>query len=157
MKKFFREVIIILGLYKVALGKEEKLVKEVLENMDLTDPKKRTYNVWDRKFEELVPVLYKYDEAMEFLNTYGWVCETYFLHLSEEDVTNLAFQRKLCSVSKNSFDHQYYGDYYNLLFWFLKRWDFEETIKKELQQDPQKADIVRVYNFLAKGKKRAFL
>ena len=53
MKKFFREVILMLGLYKVALENEEKDVKEVLENMDKRDPRKRSANKWDKKFEEL--------------------------------------------------------------------------------------------------------
>ena len=146
MKKFFREVILMLGLYKVALENEEKDVKEVLENMDKRDPRKRSANKWDKKFEELVPVLYKYDEALEFVNTYGHVCDTYFKLLSEEDLNNAAFQLALCKVRYNEYALHYYCCYSNLLHCFLDKWDFCDEVKEELKKSVEKNAVVRFYN-----------
>lgn len=146
MKKFFKEVLLILGLYKVTLEKEEKDVKEVLENLDKRDPRKRTYNSWDKKFEELVPVLYKYDEALEFLNTYGHVLDTYFALLTEEDLNNAAFQLALCKVEYNEYALHYYCCYSNLLHRFLSEWDFCDEVKETLKKSVNEQAVVRFYN-----------
>lgn len=146
MKKFFEQVVSMLGLYGAILKREERLVKEVLENLDKRDPRKRCANKWDKKFKELVPVLYKYDEALDFLNTYGHVCDTYFESLTEEDVKNVAFQLALCKVEYNEYALHYFCCYSNLLYCFLSKWDFCDEVKETLKKSVNEQAVVRFYN-----------
>ncbi len=146
MKKFFEMVASMIGLYGAMLKKEERLVKEVLANLDKSDPRKRTYNAWDKKFEELVPILYKYEEALEFLDTYGHVCDTYFKVLSFSDAQNVVFQLSLCEVYESSLSAEKRCRYPNLLHAFLQQWDFRDEVKKTIKNDPDKDPVVRFYN-----------
>lgn len=146
MKKFFEQVAAMLGLYGATLRKEEKLVKKVLANLDKRNPKRRSENVWDRKFKELVPILHKYDEALEFLNIYGYVCDTYFEELSYTDAQNIVFQLGLCEVCDNLFNGGKQCRYPNLLHGFLCRWDFRSEVKEAIKNDPDKDPVVRFYN-----------
>lgn len=152
-----KKVASMLGLYGVMLKKEKEQVEELLKNLDKTDPRERTFNLWDKKFKELTPVLYKYDEALEFINKFGHIEETYFLNLTDEDAKNIAFQRKICSVRKGFLPGEYYAEYSNLLVRFLKRWDLDEVVKAELQNDAQKQDIIRLYNLFSYEKGRKLL
>jgi hypothetical protein len=145
MKKFFEMVASMIGLYGAMLKKEERLVKEVLANLDKSDPKKRPVNVWDKKFWELVPILYKYEEALEFLDTYGHVCDTYFKVLSFEDSQNIVFQLTLCEVVDTCSGGKRCR-YPNLLHGFLLNWDFRDEVKKTIKNDPDKDPVVRFYN-----------
>ena len=157
MKKLIEKVAAMLGLYSATLKKEETQVKRVLANLDTSDPRKRAINKWDREFLDLVPVLYKYDDALVFVNRFGYVCEIYFASLRCEDVANVAFQRKLCSVWQNDLNCEYYIKYRNLLHFFLDRWDFDEGLKQELMADPSKVEVLIIYNKFAEAKGRKIL
>ena len=146
MKKFFRQVASMVELCEVMQKREENSVREVLENLDKTDLRKRTINVWDTKFLELVPVLYKYDFALEFLDTHRAVCMTYFKELSYEDAQNVAFQLKLCKTERNKYNGVNYCYYANLLRVFLQNWDFCDEVKELIKNDPEKSPIVCFYN-----------
>ena len=146
MKKFFEKVASMIELYGAMLKKEERLVQEVLANLDKTDLRKRPVNVWDRKFWELVPILYKYEEALEFLDTYGHVCDTYFKVLSYDDARNIVFQLSLCEVKVNRYDGKKCCRYPNVLHVFLQNWDFRDEVKMQIKNDPQKEPIVLFYN-----------
>ena len=154
MKKLIEKVVSMLGLYGAMLKKEEKAVNRVLENLDVSDLQNRPYNKWDRKFAHLTPILYKYDTALAFINHFGHVQDMYFNNLRQEDFDNIAFQRKLCGVKQKSSDGKYYADYPNLLYGFLRVWDFDDSIKAELKNDPDKQEVVRLYNLYIGNKKR---
>ena len=146
MKKFFEKVASMVGLYGVMQKREEKAVRKVLENLDKTDLRKRPVNEWDRKFWELAPILYRYDFALDFLDTYGHVLDTYFKVLSYVDSQNIVFQLTLCEVEESSVTGKKCCRYPNVLHGFLRQWDFREEVKKEIKNDPQKEPIVCFYN-----------
>ena len=95
MKNLLEKVASMVELYEVMCRREKRAVLNLLANLDTSDPKKRSVNIWDRKFWELVPILYKYDDALDFINTYGHVSETYFTVLSYVDSQNIVFQLTL--------------------------------------------------------------
>lgn len=145
MKKYIEKVALMLGLYEGYLRKEKRLVRKVLQKVDKNSLHDRTFNCWDQKFIELVPVLHLYDEALNVLENYGGLRETYFANLLTTNVNNIAFQRKLCKVDNNN--HICYG---NLLYGFLLRWDFCDELKAELKNDKNMKDIVYFYNNMAR-------
>ena len=145
-------VAVILGLYGAMVRREERDVIRILENLDTSNPRVRPRNKWDTKFEEFVPVLYKYDIALDFINRFGYVCETYFLNLGEEDAKNIAFQLKICSVWQNTINDEWYIKYPNLLHFFLLKWDLDDAVKAELLNDSTKKEVVRMYNKFAELK-----
>ncbi len=146
MKKFLKKVVAMVGLYEAMLKKEEKTVQEVLINLDRTDLRKRPVNKWDRKFWELVPILYKYDFALDFLNRYGFVLETYFKVLSYADAQNIVFQLTLCEVDESFITGEKHCRYPNVLHVFLQNWDFRDEVKTQIKNDQEKEPIVRFYN-----------
>ena len=81
MKKYIEKVALMLGLYEGYLRKEKRLVRKVLQKVDKNSLHDRTFNCWDQKFIELVPVLHLYDEALNVLENYGGLRETYFANL----------------------------------------------------------------------------
>ena len=149
MKNFLKKVASMVGLYEVMCSREKKAVWNLLANLDTSDPKKRPVNIWDRKFWELAPILYKYDDALDFINTYGHVCETYFTVLSSADFQNLVFQLSLCETVDVCYDGKRCR-YPNLLHGFLKHWDFREEVKNEIKNNPDKAPVLRLYNLYRK-------
>ena len=146
MKQLLKKCALLVGLYKIMQEKEAKKVKEVLLWINKEPLKNRTFNTWDRQFLELVPVLYKYDFALDALNMYGNLCDTYFVALTLEDLQNVAFQQALCKVDLFDFDQKYYVHYRNLLHQFLKHWDFCDEVKEWIKIDETKACIVKFYN-----------
>lgn len=55
----------------------EQEVMSLLGLLDCSDPKKRKPNEADEYFKYLVPIIDKYDPALKFVNTYGYITETY--------------------------------------------------------------------------------
>lgn len=146
MKQLLKKCALLVGLYEIMQEKEAKKVKKVLDNVNKEPLRNRTFNSWDKQFLELVPVFYKYDFALEALNTYGNLCNTYFVALTLEDLQNVAFQRALCKVDLSDFNQKYYVHYRNLLHHFLKRWDFCDEVKEWIKIDETKACLVKFYN-----------
>ncbi len=146
MKQLLKKCALLVGLYEIMQEKEAKKVKEVLLWIDKKPLKDRTFNTWDQQFLELVPVLYKYDFALDELNMYGNLCNTYFASLTLEDVQNVAFQQALCKVDLFDFNQKYYVHYRNLLYQFLKRWDFCDEVKEWIKGDETKRCLVKFYN-----------
>lgn len=70
-------------------------VMSFLKMVDGRDREKRSSNFEDDLFEMLVPVLYKHDNALEFLNTYGYICETYVSLLKIDEYNRAEFEIKL--------------------------------------------------------------
>ena len=153
MRNYFEKIASVFGLQEAMKKREKKKVKELMNNLDLTDPRKRPANKWDKQFKKLTAVLYKYDEFLSFMNRYGFVRETFFINLTREGSDNVDFQRKLCSVEKGVVVG-YYIKYLNLLNDFLYRYDFDESVKKELLEDQTKAKVICIYNYIAREKRR---
>ena len=130
--------------------REEAKVKEVLRNLDKTDPNERFADKWDKEFKKICPILYRHDGALYFVDWYGYICNTFFENLRQEDFENLEFQRKMCRVQVNGVTGVWYCQYRLLLYYFLKHHDFDDVIKQELLEDQTKKVIIDVYNLMAK-------
>lgn len=120
-------------------------VLNVLNHMDCTDPKKRSLNRYDKKFIRLIPVLHNYHGALEFLNMYGYVSDTYFSHLTDAE-NNAYLQMRFCAVEKSVFDvGNYYPKYSNLVCYYLMRWDFLPEVKEKIFKDDKYCAVARIY------------
>lgn len=129
---------------------EKFKVLEILEHIDKRPLSKRPFNVWDTRFQEVIPVVYKYGRACSLLNRFGNVCDTYFACLGYDDIC-LELQRKFCEVEYNKYSDRYSVKYPNLLCGYLKRWDLEEKIKQELFDNPKYQDVVECYKLFKKA------
>lgn len=125
------------------------LVMSVLHRLDCTDPRKRSLNVYDRKFLKLVPHLHKYSFALSFLNRYGHVCDTYFEALKDAD-KNAYLQMCLCDVERFKFSDRYYARYSNLVCCYLKRWDFLPEVKAKIFKDDKYHHVIDIYRLFRK-------
>lgn len=129
--------------------RERQNVIEILEHIDKRNPSTRPLNVWDVCFQKVIPVVYKYDKACRILCMYGYVCDTYFAGLGDEDIC-LELQRKFCEVEYKEYAGKYYLKYSNLLCNYLRRWDLAEEIKQELFDNPKYQDVVDCYKLIRK-------
>lgn len=127
----------------------EAAVMTILEKMDHTDPEKRKKNVYDTYFSYLVPIMHKHEKVLKFLNTYGYVRDTYFSLLKEPE-KNLELQRCICSVHIPCYMKEYRLAYSNLLCEYLKRYDLVPEIKVMIFNDDIYQDAGRVYKMFRK-------
>lgn len=130
---------------------EADRVSVVLNHLDKSDPSKRRKNKWDEEFYKLVPVFHKYNEALDFLNTYGYVCDTYFQELKKYNPEkNLYLQMRFCETKKDGFWKRFVCKYPNLLFWYLRSWDLSMEAKTMLKRSGcWSKDVFDLYNKLA--------
>lgn len=118
----------------------ENQVMSILQRMDKTNPEERAQNCFDARFAQLVPVLHNYDKALDFLNRYVHVRNTYFRLLRGAD-TNLELQRRLCRVDYHVYAGKHFLRYQNLLFHYLKRWDLHPKVMEEIAGDEKYRQI----------------
>lgn len=127
----------------------EAQVMRILDQMDKTDPKKRTQNCFDARFAQLIPVLHNYDVALCFINRYRYVCDTYFRLLTDAD-KNAVLQRRFCRLWYDEFWKRYFAEYSNLLCAYFERWDLCPEVKAEIFGDEKYQDVVRIYQLFRK-------
>lgn len=70
-------------------------VVSFLNMVDGRDMEKRSRNFSDNYFERLVPIFSRHDKALKFLNTYGYICETYVSLLKINESNRVEFEIKL--------------------------------------------------------------
>ena len=129
------------------LTKED--VMNVLNHMDKTDPVKRKLNDWDDKFIDLIPILHRYPEALDFLNRFGFICDTYFRHLKGlHPEHNYELQKSLCAIEEISIGDdlkKWMPKYRNLFFRFIESYDLLALIQKKLESDKKYEDLLQIY------------
>lgn len=124
-------------------------VMKILRKMNVSNPKNREQDCVDRQFLRLLPILHKHNLSLNFLNVYGYVCDTYFEHLKAADRT-LELQYRLCEVWYHDYTGRYFAKYSNLLSGYLKRWDFASEVIAEIFSDEKYQDVVRIYKMFRK-------
>ncbi len=128
---------------KEDLSPEEKVMR-VLYAMDKTNPQRRARNVWDKRFAQLVPELHLYDRALEFINTYGHVCDTYIQLLAEPE-KNAELQFRLCKVAISAYSDRYRAKYPNVLWGYLGHYDLLPEVKSLVLDDAKYEHIAEIY------------
>ena len=118
-----------------------------LELMDKTNPSTRATNEYDLWFKENVEEMYKYHDALKFINTFWQIENSFFNYLHQPD-KNLELQKKIITVYHSSVLRTNKILYLNLFVGFLKRWDFLPEIKNKILTDEQYADIIPLYKSL---------
>ncbi|MBR1948572.1 MAG: hypothetical protein IKA30_02125 [Alphaproteobacteria bacterium] len=157
MSYIFEKVISFFEWLMMGTRKESEKVDLVLKNIDKSDIKKREPDKWDKEFIKLVPVFHLYRDALDFLNRYGCVCDTYFEELSKHSMNkDLTLQRCFCRVSRNKYTCQHICKYPMLLFNYLRCWDLSPSVKEEIKRSPEYyEDVISLYNKLAPEFNRA--
>jgi len=129
------------------LTKEDVL--NVLEHMDKTNPIKRKLNNWDDKFADLVPVLHRYPEALDFLNRFGFVCDTYFRHLKNlHPENNYELQKSLCSLEEFNLGgdlKKWMPKYRNLFFYFIESYELLPEVLEQLRSEKKYKELLDIY------------
>lgn len=149
--KLLEKLISYLEWLMLGVKDEGEKVALVLKNLDRSSLEKRERNRWDDEFIKLVPSLHLYSEALDLLNRYGWVCNTYFDELSKyEPDRNLFLQRCFCRVTRNRYTDRLVCKYPNLIFHYLMRWDLSKETKCKLREAPgYYEDVIDLYNKFA--------
>ena len=119
-------------------------VMEVLNHVDCRNPRLRQQNRYDRKFIKFVPYYHKYDAALFYLNRYGYLCDTYFEHLTDAE-NNPYLQLQICSVQRFSCGKSWYAKYPNLICAYLAKWDFLPEVKEKIFSDEKYEDVRSIY------------
>ena len=141
-------IAIIFIIYEVRSTKPFKLTEEDailgLQKMNKTDPKKRGLDRWDFWFRANVNEFQKYDKALEIINQYGFVSDTYFRELKNAQ-QNIDLQKKLISVKYNMYVADYQEKFSNLLCGYLRHWDLAPEIKDTVFNTQKLRRIKEIY------------
>ena len=135
------------------LAKRGLLTKEdvltVLRSMNLSNPRNRERNIWDERFLDVIPFLHQYDEALDFLNRFGFVCDTYFDHLSVLNPSqNYELQKCFCSIEGLCLRDDLKGwipKYRNLFFHFSEAYELLPELEEMLHSEKRYKGLLDIY------------
>lgn len=122
-------------------------IMQNLELMNKNNPANRPEDKYDIWFKDNVEEMYKYHEALKFINTFWHIENSFFNYLHQPD-KNLELQKKITTVYHSSVLRTNKILYPSLFVGFLKRWDFLPEIKNKILTDEQYASIIPLYKSL---------
>lgn len=116
----------------------------MLWDMDKHNPQKRQQNSYDVWFLNHIEEFCQYDEALELINHWKYLTNTYLQNLPKAD-KNTLLQQKLISVYYNEMMQSHLVRYKRLLRCYLELWDFSPEIKEMINSNDEYQEVLRMY------------
>lgn len=127
----------------------EGYVVEVVRNVNKTDPQQREKNKWDERFIKVLPIVHKFDAALDEIDKFGYLAQTYFDHIADLE-KNLELQRRFCEVRKLAVGNEYNLAYSGLLCKYLEKFELASEIKEEISSDDKYISVRKLISLLKK-------